>query len=267
MAGAGYGELVLFEQKDRVGRITLNRPEKRNAMSSAMQAELRAALDAARDCSAVILYGGDGNTFCSGVDLAENRNRDPNEPRPRSYSVSSTDWVATLKMIADHPAVCIAAVNGFALGGGTSIISCSDLAIASDRAELGMPEMGFGTFPAPAAPLMSKRVLPKHLNQLIFMAQRVNAADALRMGIVNWVVPHDSLLAEAEAIAERIAKLDPTLIDWAKRGIQTLAHVSWEVAPQVAVYVNSTARAQGAQSSTPGILTGQPGLGQGVNQS
>ena len=262
----GYGTLVLLEKIDKIGRITLNRPEKRNAMSSAMQAEFRAALNASKDCTVVTIYGGDGPSFCSGIDLAENRNRDPNQPRPRNYSVSTTDWAATCKMIADHPAVCIASVNGYALGGGTSIIHCCDLAIASDKAELGTPEMGFGTFPGLAAPLLAKRVLPKHLNQIVFMVQRLSAQDALRMGIVNWVVPHESLVEETEKLAQRMAQLDPVLVDWSKRGIQILEHVSWELAPYVGTYVNATARAQGAQSTTPGILTGQPGLGQGVNQ-
>ena len=231
-----------------------------------MQAEFRAALDDSKDCTVVTIYGGDGPSFCSGIDLAENRDRDPNEPRPRSYSHTTTDWAGTCKHIADHPAICIASVNGYALGGGTSIIHCADLAIASDQAELGMPEMGFDTFPGIAAPLAAKRMLPKHLNQMIFMAERVKAHDALRMGIVNWVVPHAQLVEETEKLAQRMAQLDPILVDWSKRGIQMLEHVSWELAPYIGTYVNSTARSQGAQTSTPGILTGQPGLGQGVKE-
>jgi enoyl-CoA hydratase/carnithine racemase len=263
---AGYGTLVLLDKSDRVGRITFNRPEKRNAMSTLMQAELRAALEATKDCTVVTISGGDGPAYCSGIDLAEGRNRDPNQPRPRSYSHSTTDWAATCKMIADHPAICIASVNGYALGGGTSLIHCCDLAIASEKAELGTPEMGFGTFPGLAAPLLAKRVLPKHLNEIVFMVQRISAQDAHRMGIINWVVPHESLAEETEKLAQRMAVLDPILVDWSKRGIQVLEHVSWELAPYLGSFVNSQARAQGSQSTTPGILTGQPGLGQGVNQ-
>ena len=262
----GYGKLVLLEKSGKIGRITFNRPEKRNAMSSAMQAEFRAALEASKDCTVVTIYGGDGPSFCSGVDLAESRNQDPNEPKPRSYSHSTTDWAATCKMIADHPAICIASVNGYALGGGTSIIHCCDLAIASEKAELGTPEMGFNTFPGLAAPLLAKRVLPKHLNEIVFMVKRLNASDALRMGIVNWVVPHESLVEETEKLAQRMSVLDPVVVDWSKRGIQMLEHVSWELAPYVGSFVNSQARSQGAVPGTPGILSHQPGLGQGVDQ-
>ena len=159
----GYGQLVLFERHDGVGRITLNRPEKRNALSRALQAELRAALDAARADCRVLVVTGTGVAFCGGIDLSESRElrglhrrRTVRETEaageraaPATRPVPLRDvWVETNEIIRRHPAIMIAAVNGFALGGGLTLVHNCELAIASERAEFGMPEVGFGTFPA-----------------------------------------------------------------------------------------------------------------------
>ena len=139
----GYGELVLLEKKDSgIGIITFNRPDKRNAMSSAAQAEFRAALDDCREDCKVLILTGNGVAFCSGVDLKEGQTR-----AAPQFAYGSNSWFETNEVLKQHPAVCIAAVNGFALGGGLTVVNNCDLAIASERAEFGMPEMSFNTFP------------------------------------------------------------------------------------------------------------------------
>src|SRR6185437_12715418 len=170
-ASTGYGELVLLEKKDGgIGILTFNRPAKRNAMSSAAQAEFRAALaDSREDCKVLILTG-NGPAFCAGVDLSEGQNRAPR----RSFAYGSNSWFETNEAVKQHPAVCIAAVNGFALGGGLTVVNNCDLAIASERAEFGMPEMSFNTFPGLAGPATVRRILTKHAAYMILTSRRVD---------------------------------------------------------------------------------------------
>jgi len=265
----GYGDLCLMEKPlPGLAEITLNRPEKRNAMSSALQAELRAALLDSWDCHVVTIIGS-GPAFCAGVDLKEGQERrERGEGPTRSYANDPTSWGETNMYVTRHPAVCVALVNGFAIAGGMSLVHSCDLAIASEKAEFGMTEMGFGSFPALVAPLTSKRVLDKHMRWMVFTVQRQNAQRAYEMGIVNMVVPHDDLATEGRKLAERMLNLDPHVVDWAKKCLNHLPSVPWEMAGYFGGLTGQVAR-QGrttGQDSLNNFLTGKPGLGQGQQQ-
>jgi enoyl-CoA hydratase/carnithine racemase len=267
-ASVGYGELILMEKRDGIGVITFNRPEKRNAMSSAAQAELRAALaDSAEDCKVLILTGA-GVAFCSGVDLSEGQNRQPR----RRTAYGSNSWFETNEALKQHPAVCIAAVNGYALGGGLTMVNNCDLAIASERAEFGMPEMSFNTFPGLAGPATIRRVLTKHAAYMILTARRVDANTAERWGIVNSVVAHDQLLEEAEKLARHVAQFDASALDWAKKGYRDLDLMPWSEALVYGGYIGTQIRrgdgSAGFAGGNPAVqrfLAGQPNPGQGAN--
>ena len=142
------GSLIIIEHLDDCAVVRLNRPEKKNAMNRLARRELLAALLSLRDRRAIILTGA-GDSFCSGVDLKEVKTDADAEvpPDPRS------DWIDVLLAIREHPAVFIAAVNGFALGGGATLISVCDLAIAADEAEIGMPEIGLVSIRNSRAPV------------------------------------------------------------------------------------------------------------------
>jgi enoyl-CoA hydratase/carnithine racemase len=203
------------------------------------------------------------------MDLAEGRERaqseQPAEPR-RSYSNDPDSWFNICNLITLHPACCIAAVNGYAIAGGMSIVNSCDLAIASERAEFGTTEMGFGSFPALVAPLTAKTVLPKALAQLVFTLERVNAETALRIGLVNKVVPHDKLMDEVNVWADRIAQLDANAIDWAKKACRQMPEMNWDLAAHYGQLVSAQFRAAGVTGgdSRDRFLAGQPGLGQGT---
>jgi enoyl-CoA hydratase/carnithine racemase len=137
MTETEYGRDILFEQKGTVGWITFNRPEKRNAISRNLQAELRAALADAKDSCNVLVITGNGPAFCAGVDLSEKP-----DPTERHYAHGGNSWGETLEILRRHPAVIIAAVNGYALGGGLTLTHNCELAIASDQAQFGMPGRG-----------------------------------------------------------------------------------------------------------------------------
>ncbi len=263
----GYGQLVLLEKKDNYGIITLNRPEKRNAMNRAIQAELRAAIEDAREDCRVLIVTGNGPAFCSGVDLSEAQHlRESGAPPQRMYAHGSITWVETNEAIRKHPAVFIAAVNGYALGGGLTLVNNCDLAIASERAEFGMPEVGFGTFPAYAGPTTVRRVPPKQAAYMLFTAQRIDAQTAATWNIVNKVVPHDRLLEEAEALADHIAQFDPILLDYSKKALRDLELMPWPEALIYGNYMSTVVRRQ-TDAAAQGIerfLGGTPNPGQGT---
>jgi enoyl-CoA hydratase/carnithine racemase len=269
MAENGYGSLVLLEKHDGFARITLNRPEKRNAMSSAAQAELRAALDACRYDTKAIVITGEGVSFCAGIDLSEQREkRESGEAPERVFAHGSNSWVDTNEYIREHPAIMIAAVNGFALGGGLTLVHNCELAIASDQSQFGMPEMGFATFPGLAGPATIRRIHPKHAAYMILTARRIDPETAERWGIVNQVVPHDQLIPEAMALAEHIAQFDEITLDHSKKAIRDLDLMPWSEGLVYGGYINQVVRTQ-SQSASEGVnrfLSGQKNPGQGSNQ-
>ncbi|MBI2861763.1 MAG: enoyl-CoA hydratase/isomerase family protein [Chloroflexi bacterium] len=223
--------LVLLEKKDRYAIITLNRPEQRNAMNRAAQQALADAVEACyEDCHAVVITGA-GVAFCAGVDLKERRERLRGTLPPERITANRPEpWLVVNRTIREHPAIFIAAVNGYALAGGLSLTNSCDLAIASERAQFGIPETGVGMFPGLVAPLTAKTILPKHLAWMVLTAQRIDAYTAERWGIVSKVVPHEQLLPEAEALAQRIAGLDPVVLDWSKKAVKVMPNLEWDTA-------------------------------------
>jgi enoyl-CoA hydratase/carnithine racemase len=239
--------LVLLERDEGYNVITLNRPEKRNAMNLAIQEDLREALNRSRDARAVIVTGAPP-TFCAGIDLAEQR-----EIRETSMPVPAQDghpWAVTLERIRRHPAVFIAAVNGAALGGGLTLVHNCELAVADASAEFGVPELTFGTVPALSGPATVHRLLPKHAAQMIFLAQRVDAATALHFGIVNEVVADGQSLARARELAAVIASYDPVAIDYSKKLVREAGDLPWSSAIDHGVELGSLSRAERQRVAT-----------------
>lgn len=267
MSDKGYGNLVLLEKKEAgYGILTLNRPNQRNAMSRAAQAEMRAALDDSHDCKVLIITG-NGPAFCAGVDLKENSEMRSQGITERQYAHGSNSWVDTNEELRKHPAIGIAAVNGFALGGGLTLAHNCELAIASEQAQFGMPEFGFGTFPGLAGPATIRRILPKHAAYMILTARRIDAQTAERWGIVNSVVPHEDLLPEAEALATHICQFDEILIDFAKKGIRDLDLMPWDDGLVYGGYIGNLVRQQ-SNASTEGLArfaAGEKNPGQGAD--
>jgi len=237
-------ELVLVEDHGDWAVLTINRPDKRNAMNRAAQQRFREALVEVRQKRVVVLTG-NGPAFCSGIDLREAA--DPELDGSRSSS-ELPSWDQCNEDIRRHPAVFIAAVNGFALGGGSTLIHNCELAIAAESATIGTPEVGFGEWPVLSGPSLIDRVLPKHAAQLIFLAERVDAATAHRMGIVNEVVPDADLLRRAHEMAERIAGFDAVTLDWSKKAFRQMISMSWEESMTLTHHIASVASANAARS-------------------
>ncbi len=220
--------------------IRINRPDKRNAMNRAARADLMRLLAQVRGKVSVVILTGVDEWFCAGIDLKESR-QDREEGRPED---PSTDWNEVNLAIRQHPAVFIAAVNGIALGGGSTLINVCDLAIAAEEAEIGMPELSFATYPGLAGPAAQLALSRKHAAWMIFTAQRITGTQAKTWGLVNDCVRRDDLLQSAVALAEKISTFDPVALAESKKAMDVIPHgvSDWRQMFEFGARVNATIR-------------------------
>jgi len=209
--------LVIVEDRSAYALIRINRPEKRNAMSHAARVALAEALADARGHKVIVLTG-TGASFCAGVDLKEAAA----EREAGGGEAGAREWIDVLLSIRRHPAIVIAAVNGFALGGGSTLINVSDLAIAANEAEIGMPEMGFATYPGMAGPAMQIMLTRKRAAWMVLTARRIDGQTAERWGLVNESVPLAELDRAADALARHVAQFDAAALSESKAALDMI---------------------------------------------
>ncbi|HZM73597.1 MAG TPA: enoyl-CoA hydratase/isomerase family protein [Candidatus Polarisedimenticolia bacterium] len=188
-------------------RLVLDRPDKLNAISHQLREELVAAISAAAgdERIRVIAIAGEGRAFCAGYDLAENAPTTTKGWR----DVLAEDVEATLA-IWRCPKPVIAQVHGYCLAGGLELAMACDLIVASDDAQLGEPEIRFGS--APVTLLMPFLLGQKKTRELLFTGDLVSADEALKIGLVNRVVPRAELAAAVDALADRLARVEPDVM-------------------------------------------------------
>ncbi len=196
------GEFVRLEVEDGVGTIRLDRPPM-NALSSQVQQEIReAAHDASMraDVRAVIVYGGP-KVFAAGADVKEMADWSYQEMVGRSAALQ-----ASFTSVARIPKPTIAAVTGYALGGGCELAMCCDMRIAGDNAKLGQPEILLGIIPgAGGTQRLPRLVGPARAKELIFTGRFVGAEEALHIGLIDRMVAPDDVYTEAVALARTFA--------------------------------------------------------------
>jgi enoyl-CoA hydratase/carnithine racemase len=207
---------VRLEECGKYACITLNRPERRNALNRAAQRELQDVLRSTVGRYAAIVLTGAGPAFCAGLDTDDTEGAGP------EFSRQGHAWSETIEMIRKHPSVFVAAVNGAAISDGVSLINVCDLAIAAEIAEIGMPEITGAAYPAIAGPSTQLRILRKHASWLILTGRSVDGRTAARWGLVNQAVPAERLMDEARAVAEGIAAFNPVTVDWSKKAIDDI---------------------------------------------
>src|ERR1700741_1472426 len=210
--------LVTVKRHPGYAVVGLSRPGKKNALNRAARTEFLDALTSLRvECRAIVLTGC-GDSFCSGVDLKEARAdaKAGTAPDPRS------DWIEVLIAIREHPAVFIAAVNGLALGGGATLISVCDLAVAAHEADIGMPEIGFGAYPQFSGPGAQIQLTAKRAAWLILTAQRIDGRTAEAWGMVNRSVPLTELMDEADRLAITVGAFDAVALSESKRALDAM---------------------------------------------
>ncbi len=213
------GDTVLYEREGRIATITYNRPEAMNAINGQLRADLNAAWEQFRQDEEawVGIVTGAGRAFSAGADL-----RDPNP------ATSGTFWeVPSLTSLESGMEIwkpVIAAVNGYCLGFALTLVSACDFVIASERAQFGFPEVRIGIPTIQGAVRMPARIGWQNAMELLLIGERVSAERAHEMGLAWKVVPHEQLMDQAHALAERLLLSAPLAVratkEVARRGQQ-----------------------------------------------
>ncbi len=209
---------VLIERTGNLAQLILNRPEVLNAIDNVMGEELGAACDelaADESVWAIILRGAGERAFCAGADLKARRD------------FSAEQWAAQralfrgmFKKMRMVPQPMIAAVHGFALGGGTELAMLADFIVASDDATFGLTEVSLGIIPGGGGTQNLPRLIGRNrAKEMIFTARRITATEAKQFGLVNHVVAREQLLPTATLIAQDVLKNSPFAVRQAKRAI------------------------------------------------
>lgn len=210
-------EFITFEQKDQIGIITINRPKALNALNSQVLDELNETLDSVdlNTVRALILTGAGEKSFVAGADIAEMSTLTKAEGE--AFGKKGNDVFRKLETL---PIPVIAAVNGFALGGGCEISLSCDIRICSENAVFGQPEVGLGITPGfGGTQRLARTVGVGMAKQMIYTARNIKAPEALRIGLVNAVYPQEELMAQAEKLASTIAKNAPIAVRNCKKAI------------------------------------------------
>jgi enoyl-CoA hydratase/carnithine racemase len=206
---------VKVEQVGQVGIVTLDRPEARNALSPQLMQELAAAIEAFDSDAGVhcIVLAGSDDVFAAGADIKAMVERTFQE-------VLNASTMPFWQGIAACRTPLIAAVSGFALGGGCELALLCDMIVASESAEFGQPEITLGIIPGGGGTQRLARILGKQrAMELVLTGRRVEAKEALRLGIVNKVTPRRKWLEDALALAEVIARRPPPAVKLGKQAV------------------------------------------------
>ena len=209
---------LIYEKRDYIAYVTLNRPEALNVYNIQMRDDLYQVLSAIRDDSEVrvAIFKGEGEkAFCAGADLSEFLTA-PSPIVARQVRFTRDVWGLFLSI----PQPLIAAVHGFVLGSGMEIALCCDLRIASEDVRFGLPEVKLGILPAAGGTQTLPRIVGRaKALEMLLTNQWMNGKEAFRIGLVNQVVQRDKLMETAEEMAKKIASFNPIAIRNAKQAV------------------------------------------------
>lgn len=206
-------ENIILEKKDRIAVITINRPQSLNALNKPVFTELSAALDSLatdKEVRAIILTGSGEKAFVAGADIKEFMDFDV----AQAEALSRDNQNMIFNKIENFNKPIIAAVNGFALGGGLELAMSCHIRYASDNAKLGLPEVTLGLIPGYGGTQRLPKLVGKGIaNEMIFSAKMISAQRAKEIGLVNEVFSQEELLPKTTELAELIAKNSPLAIE------------------------------------------------------
>jgi enoyl-CoA hydratase len=218
-------ETLIYEKRDGVGYVTLNRPKFLNVYNIKMRDELYEILSAIRDDDEVrvgVFMGAGDKAFCAGADLSEFLTA-PSPIIARQARWERDVWGLFLRI----PQPLIAVLHGYVLGSGIEIALCCDIRIASENAKFGLPEVGLGIIPAAGGTQTLPRVVGRARALEMLLTNRwIEAEEALRIGLVNQVVANQQLRDAAEELAGKIASHDPFAVRCAKEAVIRGAELS-----------------------------------------
>ena len=228
---------ILHSAEQGFVRITLNRPDKRNALDAETIAELKSAVTAS---DKPILLTGAGSDFCSGADLAGLQNM---------AQAGVLDHMASARAMAElfiamrrHPRPIVAAVRGRALAGGCGLATACDLILASESARFGYPEVNIGFVPAMVMAILRRSVSEKRAFELITTGEIIAAQTAFDYGLVNAVYADETFDLDVEAFVSKLASKSASAIALSKRLLYHMDNMSFEAAIEAGVETNAIAR-------------------------
>jgi enoyl-CoA hydratase len=210
---------ILFEVKEEIAWIHFHRPEKLNAMNSQLLAELEKAViscEEMEDVRSVVLTGNE-KAFIAGADIGPYAKADVNKALQMA-----TFTLNVQERLADLPKPTIAAISGFALGGGLEIALCCDFRLAAENAVLGLPEITLGIIPGGGGTQRLPRLIGlAAATEMLLLGKTIKADKALSLGLVSGLYPQDLLVSEAEKLAKRLARIPPMALKACKTAIRT----------------------------------------------
>jgi enoyl-CoA hydratase/carnithine racemase len=211
-------ENILFEKKDRIAYVTVNRPKVLNALNMATMEELRSVFTEIKNDAAIrvaVLTGAGEKAFIAGADIAELAKHDAVSGKEYTHRGQSV-----LDLIENLGKPVIACINGFALGGGCEIAMACTLRLASESAKLGQPEVTLGIIPGYGGTQRLPRLVGKGIAmQLVLAGEMITAQEAYRIGLVNEVTAPADLISRAEAIAHKIIANAPLAVQYAMEAV------------------------------------------------
>jgi len=233
---------VLYSVEGAVARITLNRPEKRNALNDELIGELKdtLALAAEEKDVRVVLLTGAGQDFCSGADLAA---------FDRASEEGVLDHLATARELADlflairrHPKPIVAAVRGRALAGGCGLATCCDLILAAESALFGYPEVKIGFIPAMVMAILRRSVSEKRAFELLTGGDPIGTLEAQRIGLINRIFPDEEFEANVNVYVEALALKPASALSLTKNLLYHIDGMTFDAAIDAGVQANALAR-------------------------
>ena len=233
-------ETIQYEVRERVAYITLNRPEQLNALTFKMREELSEAFDvcAADDAVRAVVLGGNGRAFCAGVDL-----RDGSFEETPLESVEVRVRGDFRSKLTGMRKPSIAAVQGFALGGGCELALCCDLRVAADDAQFALPEINLGSIPAGGATQRLPRLIGvTRALELLMTGDRLSALEAYRLGLLNKVVPGSELAESASVLATKVAAQAPLAIRYLRDAVYGGLDLSLDEGIRLEAYLGGVLR-------------------------
>jgi enoyl-CoA hydratase len=209
---------ILSAREGRVAILTVNRPDKLNALNDQVRDDLLAALatlEKDSEVGVVVITGAGEKSFIAGADIGEFAGRSPFDQRHAMRSPRIFDAMAAF------PKPVIAMINGFCLGGGCELAMSCDIRVASDKARFGQPEIKLGLIPGGGGTQRLPRLVGAgHAMRLVLSGDMIAADEAARIGLVEVVVPHDELRAKTMELAQKIAAFSPLTVKIAKEAVR-----------------------------------------------
>jgi len=229
--------LILYQVEQGVARITLNRPEKRNALNPELIAELKKAVQGS---DRLIVLTGAGNDFCSGADLSGLHNQA--EANVLEHMASAREMADLFIAMRRHPRPIIAAVRGRALAGGFGLATAADIILASESAQFGYPEVNIGFVPAMVMAILRRCVSEKRAFELITTGDVISAQTAFEYGLVNRVFADETFDVDVQAFVTRLTSKSTSALMLSKQLLYHTDSMTFEAAIEAGVQTNAIAR-------------------------